>query len=70
MNDIPRTMENIDSLKRVSNYILKARDILIDYIQNNFDTNPYLENYVNYVKFMAVFRTVSKVIDEIAKSDK
>ncbi len=45
--------------------ITKAKSILIDYIENNFDSNPYLENYTMYVKYMAVFRTAAKVIEEI-----
>lgn len=65
INGIPKSLDNIDSIKRVTNYVTKAKNILIDYIQNNFDTNPYLENYTIYIKFMAIFRTVGNVINDL-----
>lgn len=65
INGIPKSLDNIDSIKRVTNYVTKAKNILIDYIQNNFDQNPYLENYAIYVKFMAIFRTVANVINDL-----
>lgn len=65
INNIPKSLDNIDSIKRVTNYVTKAKNILIDYIQNNFDKNPYLENYAIYIKFMAIFRTVGNVINDL-----
>lgn len=65
INGIPKSLDNIDSIKRVTNYVTKAKNILIDYIQNNFDKNPYLENYTIYIKFMAIFRTVGNVINDL-----
>ena len=65
INGIPKSLDNIDSIKRVTNYVTKAKNILIDYMQNNFDKNPYLENYTIYIKFMAIFRTVGNVINDL-----
>lgn len=65
INNIPKNSDNIESIKRLIMLLTKARNILIDYIENNFDTNPYLENYTMYIKYMAVFRTASKVIEEL-----
>ena len=63
-------MENLDAIKRLVLFVEKTKNILIDYIQNNFDKNPYLENYAMYIKFMSVFRTISKVIEDINNSKK
>lgn len=65
INGIPKNSDNIESIKRLIMLLTKARNILIDYLENNFDSNPYLENYTMYIKYMAVFRTASKVIEEI-----
>ena len=65
INGIPKNSDNIESIKRLIMLLTKARNILIDYLENNFDANPYLENYTMYIKYMAVFRTASKVIEEI-----
>ena len=70
INSIPKTMENLDAIKRLVLFVEKTKNILIDYIQNNFDKNPYLENYAMYIKFMSVFRTISKVIEDINNSKK
>ena len=70
INSIPKTMENLDTIKRLTLFTEKTKGILIDYIQNNFDKNPYLENYAMYIKFMAVFRTISKVIEELNAAHK
>lgn len=65
VNNIPKNADNLETIKRLTMLITKAKSILIDYIENNFDSNPYLENYTMYVKYMAVFRTAAKVIEEI-----
>lgn len=65
INGIPKNSDNIESIKRLIMLLTKARNIIIDYLENNFDSNPYLENYTMYIKYMAVFRTASKVIEEI-----
>lgn len=70
INSIPKTMENLDAIKRLVLFVEKTKNILIDYIQNNFDKNPYLENYAMYIKFMSVFRTISRVIEDINNSKK
>lgn len=65
VNNIPKNADNLETIKRLTMLITKAKSILIDYIENNFDSNPYLENYTMYIKYMAVFRTAAKVIEEI-----
>lgn len=65
INDIPKTVENLDTIKRLNIFLGKAKQILIDYIENNFDTTTYIENYTMYLKYLAVFRTVAKVIEEL-----
>lgn len=65
LNNIPKSADNLETLKKVITYSTKVKEILIDYIQYNFDKNPYLENYATYIKFMAIFRTISRVIEDM-----
>lgn len=65
LNGIPTNMDNIETIKRLVGLLTKSKKILIDYINNNFDKCAYLENYSNYIKYMAMLRTASKVIDEL-----
>lgn len=68
INQIPKNMNNLESLKRLNILLTKAKTILISYIDNNFDKNSYLENYTTYLKYVAIFRTTAKVIEEINES--
>nr|DAQ69681.1 MAG TPA: hypothetical protein [Caudoviricetes sp.] len=65
INDIPKTTENIGTLQRLLELLSKIKQILIGYMDYNFDNNSYIENYSMYLKYVAVFRTVSKVINEL-----
>lgn len=68
IDNISKNTDNIETIKRLTMLLTKAKSILIDYVENNFDSNPYLENYTMYIKYMAVFRTAAKVIEELNAS--
>ena len=68
INNIPKNADNLETIKRLTLLLNKAKNILIDYVENNFDSSPYLENYTVYMKYIAVFRTASKVIEELNAS--
>ena len=66
INGIPKNSDNIDTIKKISDFLIRTKSILIDYVENNFDKTTYLENYANYLKFVAVFRTVGNIIANMA----
>ena len=68
INNIPKNADNLETIKRLTLLLNKAKNILIDYVENNFDSSPYLENYTVYMKYIAVCRTASKVIEELNAS--
>ena len=70
VNGIPKDASNLETIKRLIMLLTKARNILVDYVENNFDSTPYLENYTMYIKYIAVFRTASKVIEELNNAKK
>ena len=69
ISNIPKTSDNLETIKRLNTLLTKAKSILINYIRNNFDKNTYLENYTMYLKYLAVFRTAAKVIEELNNAD-
>lgn len=69
VSNIPKTSDNLETIKRLNTLLTKAKSILISYIRNNFDQNTYLENYTMYLKYLAVFRTAAKVIEELNNAD-
>ena len=44
-----------------------VKKYVVDYITKNFDSNSYIDNYSNHIKFLAIMDTVRKIIEEIAK---
>lgn len=69
INGIPKNAENLETIKRLITFLTKAKNILIDYVDNCFDNNSYLENYTIYIKYLAIFRTTAKVVDELKNVD-
>ena len=69
INGIPKNNENLETIKRLITFLTKAKTILIDYVDNCFDNNSYLENYTIYIKYLAIFRTTAKVVDELKGID-
>lgn len=65
INGIPKNADNLETIKRLTMFLTKAKNILIDYVENNFDNNSYLENYTMYIKYLAIFRTTAKVVEEL-----
>lgn len=69
INGITKTQDNIDTLRRVIEALEKIKKLLLQYISTNYDMNTYIENYTNYIKFLATFRTISKVMNELSLDD-
>lgn len=69
VNGISKTQDNIDVLRRVIDALEKIKKLILQYVTTNYDMNTYIENYSNYIKFLAAFRTVSKVMNELSDTD-
>ena len=65
INDITKTADNIDILKRTTSCMLKNKDNLVSYMSDIYDTSAYIDNFANYIKFVAILRTVTKVLNKL-----
>lgn len=70
INGIPKNNDNIIAINKLANSLIKTKYILIDYIENNFDKLSYMENYANYIKFIAIFRTIANVLSQLSNNSK
>lgn len=70
INGIPKNNDNIIAINKLANSLIKTKYILIDYIENNFDKSSYMENYANYIKFIAIFRTIANVLSQLSNNSK
>ena len=69
VNNIPKKASNLEKIQKTQVALNKLKEIIVDYISYNFDNRAYIDNYTNYIKFIAALRTVSDVISYI-NSDK
>lgn len=70
INEIPKSDENIEIIRRLIVVINNVKKYITDYIAYEFDKNTYLDNNQIYIKYINVFRTIKKTIDELAKPQK
>ncbi len=70
INNINKTEDNMDTIRRLINVLNNVKQYILDYISKVFDKKTYMDNNVVYVKYINVFRTVRKAIDELNKNQK
>ena len=67
VNDIPKD----DELIKVYNFIIDnlsdLKQFVYDYLTNTFDNKTYLENMVNYKKYLSTLNVINGILEEIRK---
>lgn len=59
--------EDIGAIEYVSETLSNFRSMLTDYIDRVYALNSYIENTVNYNRFLAVLGGVNKILEELDK---
>lgn len=67
IGDVSVIEENLEIIKYVSNTLSSLRDMLTDYINSVYKTKSYIENLVNYNKFLAVLNGINQILEEMNK---
>ena len=67
IGDVAVAEENFEIIKYVSNTLSNLRDMLTDYINSVYKTKSYIENLVNYNKFLAVLNGINDILEEMNK---
>ena len=70
VNNIPKTNENIDTIRKLSINMNKIKKYIVDYLTLNFDSNTYIDNYATSIKFLAILDTVKRILSELSKQQK
>lgn len=60
---------NINTIEYISTNLSKMRTMLSDYIDGVYQTKSYIENSINYNRFLAVLGGINKMLEEIPKKD-
>lgn len=61
--------EDIGVIEYVSSTLSNLRTMITDYIDKAYPLNSYIENSVNYNRFLAVLQGVNKILEDMAKRD-
>lgn len=65
INNIPKQDDNIETIRRLIAVLNDVKQYILDYMSTQFDKRSYLDNNQIYIKYINVFRTIRKVIDEL-----
>lgn len=67
LNDIPTNNAYMASINFVSNQLADLRQMVTDYMNNVYSTKSYMENSINYNKFLMTLKGINDILEEIYK---
>ncbi len=67
VNDLPKDEELVKVYDFVMNNLSDMKQFVYDYSTNMFDNKTYLENLVNYKKYLSTLNTINGILDEVRK---
>lgn len=69
IGDISIPEDSIPALEYVSQTLIKLKDMVTNYVNFVYKTKSYIENSINYNKFLAVLNGINKILEEINTKD-
>ena len=70
IGDINVAEQNIGTVEYVSNTLASLKDMLTDYVNDVYRTKSYIENFINYNRFLAILNGINKILEEMnSKND-
>ena len=67
INDIPSNENYLASITFVSEKLSELRTMVADYMNNVYSTKSYMENAINYNRFLSVLKSINDILDEISR---
>lgn len=68
INDIDPDENNVRAIKRCSNTLYNLKRYISDYLLNLFPIKSYIENDVEFNRFLTILNSVANVINDISKT--
>ena len=65
VNEIPTSDNTIASITFIAKKLAELRKMVADYMNDVYSTKSYMENAINYNRFLAVLNGINKILDEI-----
>lgn len=57
--------DNVPTLEYISRTLSTTKDMIVDYIDNIYKSKSYIENNVNYNKYLVIINAVNKMLESI-----
>lgn len=67
VNDIPNSDNYLQTITFVSNQLANLKQMVADYVNNVYSTKSYMENAMNYNRFLATLKGINDILEEISK---
>lgn len=62
--------ENTKVIEFISNKLISIRDMITDYMNYTYKTKSYIENSINYNRFLVQLNSINKILRQLSKKDK
>ena len=69
IGDTSTSEENIPVIEYVSKQLADLQSMIADYMNFSYKTKSYIENSINYNRFIAVLNGINKILEEMNKKD-
>ena len=57
--------DNVPTLEYISRTLSTTKDMIVDYIDNIYKSKSYIENNVNYNKYLVIINAINKMLESI-----
>lgn len=57
--------DNVSTLEYISRTLSTTKDMIVDYIDNIYKSKSYIENNINYNKYLVIINAVNKMLESI-----
>lgn len=69
INDAAVSEDSIGAVEYITTQLSELKEMLVDYINSVYQTKSYIENSINYNRFLAVLNGINKILDELTKKE-
>ena len=67
INELPTSDTTVASITFVAKKLAELRKMIADYMNDVYSTKSYMENAINYNRFLAALSGINKILDKINK---
>lgn len=67
INKLDVNEDNLETISRISTSLYDIKIYISDYLTMVFPTKSYVENDVTFVRFLSIIKSITEILDDVAK---